>query len=162
MSKSDVKSSASASLLEVKSYPNGNSGKIQTNNIVALVEEIQEEFQNENGDLIAVPLTKIYFKANSDIGYVTVFEQIKKVYEKLPKEVRNDLVYAKRFDIDFGEIDGYVARSKVYSFEVIKNDFNDEQMNKKTDNEIIVSFKENSSPEEKVHFDDRSLILQLL
>lgn len=38
MSKSDVKSSASASLLEVKSYPNGNSGTIQTNNIVALVE----------------------------------------------------------------------------------------------------------------------------
>ena len=82
MSKSDVKSSASASLLEVKSYPNGNSGKIQTNNIVALVEEIQEEFQNEAGDLISVPLTKIYFKANSDIGYVTVFEQIKKSLSK--------------------------------------------------------------------------------
>ena len=131
MSKSDVISSSSASLLEVKSYPNGNTGTIQTNNIVALVKEIQEEFQNEAGDLISVPLTKIYFKANSDIGYVTVFEQIKKVYQKLPKEVRNDLVYAKRFDIDFDEVDGYIARSKVYSFEVIKNDFNDEQMNKK-------------------------------
>ena len=35
-------------------------------------------------------------------------------------------------------------------------------MNKKTNNEIIVSFKENSSPEEQVHFDDHSLILQLL
>ena len=162
MSKSDVKSSSSASLLEVKSYPNGNTGTIQTNNIVALVEEIQEEFQNENGDLVAIPVTKIYFKANNDIVSATVFERIKQVYQKLPKEVRNDLVYAKRFDIDFGEIDGYVARSKVYSFEVIKNDFNDEQMNKKTDNEIIVSFKENSSPEEQVHFDDRSLILQLL
>ena len=103
-----------------------------------------------------------YFKANSDIGYVTVFEQIKKVYQKLPKEVRDDLIYAKCFDIDFGEIDEYVTRSKVYSFEVIKNDFNDEKMNKKTDNEIIVSFKENSNPEEKVHFDDRGLILQLL
>lgn len=162
MSKSDVISSSSASLLEVKSYPNGNTGTIQTNNIVALVEEIQEEFQNENGDLVAIPVTKIYFKANNDIVSATVFERIKQVYQKLPKEVRNDLVYAKRFDIDFGEIDGYVARSKVYSFEVIKNDFNDEQMNKKTDNEIIVSFKENSSPEEQVHFDDRSLILQLL
>lgn len=162
MSKSDVKSSSSASLLEVKSYPNGNTGTIQTNNIVALVEEIQEEFQNENGDLVTIPVTKIYFKANNDIVSATVFERIKQVYQKLPKEVCNDLVYAKRFDIDFGEIDGYVARSKVYSFEVIKNDFNDEQMNKKTDNEIIVSFKENSSPEEQVHFDDRSLILQLL
>lgn len=42
MSKSDVKSSASASLLEVKSYPNGNIDTIETKNIVALVEEIQE------------------------------------------------------------------------------------------------------------------------
>lgn len=32
--------SASVSLLEVKSYPNDNIGTIQTNNIVALVEEI--------------------------------------------------------------------------------------------------------------------------
>ena len=115
-----MRKSASVSLLEVKSYPNGNIGTIQTNNIVALVEEIQEEFQNEAGDLISVPLTKIYFKANSDIGYVTVFEQIKKVYQKLPKEVRNDLVYAKRFDIDFGEVDGYIARSKVYYLKLLK------------------------------------------
>lgn len=119
------------------------------------MEEIQEEFQNENGDLISVPLTKIYFKANNDIVSATVFEQIKKVYQKLPKEVRDDLIYAKRFDIDFGEIDGYVAQSKVYSFEVIKNDFNDEQMNKKTDNEIIVSFKE-------IQFQKKKFILMIV
>ena len=47
-----MRKSASVSLLEVKSYPNGNTGTIQTNNIVALVEEIQEEFQNEAGDLM--------------------------------------------------------------------------------------------------------------